>query len=85
MSFWKYSFSAFLTRVLTLFLNFLYSGKHFSHFSLSLWGLLHANMGFSEHLDYTSFELNGTAVTGTAHSDVLQAHMGFSEHFDYIH
>ena len=27
MSFWKYSFLAFLTRVFTLFLNFLYSGE----------------------------------------------------------
>ena len=36
MSFWKYSFLAFLIRFFTLFLNFLYSGKHFSLFSLSL-------------------------------------------------
>ena len=32
MSFWKYSFLAFLARFFTLFLNFLYSGKHFSLF-----------------------------------------------------
>ena len=36
MSFWEYSFLAFLTRFVTLFLNFLYSGKHFSLFSLFL-------------------------------------------------
>ena len=39
MSFWKYSFFAFLTRFFTLFLIFLYSGKHFSLFSLSLCAL----------------------------------------------
>ena len=36
MSFWKYSFLAFLARVFTLFLNFLYSWNFFSLFSLSL-------------------------------------------------
>ena len=36
VSFWKYSFLAFLTRFFTLFLNFLYSGKTFSLFCLSL-------------------------------------------------
>ena len=36
MSFWKYSFLAFLTRVFTLFLNFLYSGNYFSLLSSSL-------------------------------------------------
>ena len=36
MSFWKYYFFAFLTIFLTIFLNFLYSGKHFSLFCLSL-------------------------------------------------
>ena len=40
MSFWKYSFAAFLTRFFTLFLNFLYSGKHFSLFSLSLYAIV---------------------------------------------
>ena len=36
MSFRKYYFLAFLTRVFTLFLNFLYSGNYFSLFSSSL-------------------------------------------------
>ena len=36
MSFWNYSFLAFVTLLFTLFLNFLYSGKHFSLFCLSL-------------------------------------------------
>ena len=40
ISFWKYSFFAFLTRFFTLFPNLLYSGKKNYIFSLSLFAIV---------------------------------------------
>ena len=71
---------AFLTRFFTLFLNFLYSGKHFSFFSLSLSAIVSLMFLLSHGSNYGCFTLlrfKGACLLTTARIDIVPCRQGF--------